>query len=416
MKMRKAILAAIMISVSTTLMAQNFDDVFEKVTKGKYDEAQDKLKKYDADPKATAKSDYWFLRAKIYNNLGKAKSDSAMLAQSFDAVKKYYELESGVKDESKRLLRAVFDNHQTAFDTYSTYANEGIKSFQAKNWPAAYYNFTRSLEAFDLLQKNKLTTATFDTTMTVYAGFSAQNAGMQDNAVMYYSKLADARIADTAYADVYEYLVSYYMNKKDAANSAKYLALGKEFFPKRESWIAYEMENLGTDKTQRLNKMEELMKANPTNFNLTLDYAVEMFNYTYGKEKPADYDARLGQLTTALQNAITLNPTSPYANFVMTQHLSNQIYDLQQSYNAVKGTKPEDVKKKQEINKSITAKYEELLPFANAAYAGYEKIEGIKAADKANWRNVTNLLADYYTLKKNAEKVKFYEDKAKTVR
>lgn len=414
--MRKLILSFAFVLAGTALFAQNFDDIQEKIGKGKYDEAKEKLDKLAADAKATSKSDFWYLKAKIYNNLAKASMDSSLMAQSKEALVKYYQLENGIKDESKRYIRALFENHSTAFEMYSNYANAGIKNFQEKKWAPAYNNFVNSLNVFDVLVANKLTTAAFDTTMNLYAGFSAQNAGMPDNAVIYYGKIADARIADTSYAELYEYLVNYYMTKKDQANMQKYLAIGKSLFPKRDSWVAFEMEGLGTDKVERLAKFQDLLQSNPGNFALTLDYAVELFNYTYGKDRPADYTARLEQLTTALNNAIALNKTSAYANFIMTQHLSNQIYDLQQSYSAVKGTKPEDVKKKTEINKTITAKYEELLPYATAAYQEYEKMADIKPADKANWRNVTNLLIDYYSMKKNAERTKFYEDKVKTIK
>ncbi len=109
----------------------------------------------------------------------------------------------------------------------------------------------------------------------------------------------------------------------------------------------------GTDKDKRLARIKELQKANPTNPDLAIDYAVELFNYTYAKEKPANYTQSIEDLHAALKNAVSLSPTNAYANFVMTQHLSNQIYDIQEGYNKIKGTKPEDVKKKQAIGKLI---------------------------------------------------------------
>jgi hypothetical protein len=258
--------------------------------------------------------------------------------------------------------------------------------------------------------------AALDTQLVNLAGSAGMLAKQEDAAVTYFQKIADAKIKGDDFKDVYPILVDYYTKTGDEANKAKYLAIGTELYPENPYWNQTKLAAAGTDKSARLAQFQQMIKDDPKNADLKVDYAIELFNLTYGKEKPAEYTKYQQDLTGALQDAIATNPSSTYANFVMTQHLSNQMYDMQQDYNAIKGTKPEDVKKKQALNKSIQAKSEEMFTYSNATYELYAKMTDLKAGDKANFRNVTNQLIDYYQMKKQPEKVKLYEERLKTLK
>jgi hypothetical protein len=413
--MRKLILFAFIMLAGQAVFAQNFDDVVEKIKKQKFGEAKEKLDKMASDPKALSNSDYWFYKAQIYKELGKATSDSALMAGSLDAIKKYFDIESKQKDESRKMLKSLLESHQTAFDIYSNYFAAGVKNFQAENWRAAYNDFTNALDAFNQLSKYKITNVPFDTTATLYAGYSAQNGKMVEDAVKYYNIIADKKIVDPNYIGVYEYLVSYYQSKKDAANAAKYLALGKQLYPNSKNWTTYELADLDADKSKKMSKLAELTKQDPNNYDVWMEYAFEMFNYIYGKDKPADYVQKQDSLTSILEHLISIKE-SPYSYYIMTQHLNNQIYDMQQAYRDIKGTKPEDVKKKTQLNKDVEAKYEILNKNASAAADLYSKMTDLKPVDKANYRWVLNQQADYYRMKKQPAKAKEYEDKANALK
>ncbi|ANE49586.1 hypothetical protein [Flavisolibacter tropicus] len=414
--MRKLILSALLVAATSSLFAQKLDDIQDKIGKKKYGEAKEKVDAALNDPKNQSNADYWFAKAQVYNNLAQEKQDTTLQAEALTAIQKYFQLESG-KEESKRALKSALEGHKTAFDIYSNYFKSGVNAFQAQNWPLAYNNFTKTLDAFDVISKNKLTNVSFDTTAVLYAGYSAQNAKLTDQAAKYYAQLADIKIADTSYMGIYEYLVGYYQEKKDPVNTQKYIDLGKSLFPNNPNWMAYELQGLEGDKAKKMAKLEEMIKQNPQNTDLQMEYAVDLFNYTYGKDKPADYEKRQADLTTALKKSIELSPTNAYANYILTQHLSNQIYDLQQTRTAIKGTKPEDAKKKQDLNKQIDGLIEEQFKYASAAYDLYDKMgASIKPGEKASFRAVTNLLIDYYTMKKQMDKVKVYETKLDTIK
>lgn len=415
--MRKIILSLFIVAATTTvLFAQDFKDVKENLDKGKYREAREKIDKALADPKNQSSPNAWYYKGVVYGELAKDSSltDMDYRMESFNALKKYQEL------DSKNIMLMINQN-ANFFTLYEGYYNQGVKDFNAKTYDKAFQNFANGLKVKDYVYSkgyeiNNFKFAALDTQLVNLAGSAGMLAKQEDSAVGYFQMIADAKLKGDDFKDVYPILVEYYGKKGDSVNKAKYLATGIELYPENPYWNQSKMADAGDDKGKRLAQFQELIKADPKNSDLLVDYAVELFNYTYGKDKPADYATQQVELTTALQNAIASNPTSTYANFVMTQHLSNQMYDMQQDYNAIKGTKPEDVKKKGAMNKEIEKKAEEMFTYSNAAYQLYEKMTDLKASDKANYKNVTNKLIDYYEMKKQPEKAKVYEEKLKTIK
>lgn len=412
--MRKLFLSALFVAMGTVLFAQNMSKLNDKIKSQKFEEARTEIDAMLGDAKNQSNSDVWFAKAKVYHALGKSSGDSATNAAALEALTKYFELESK-KDESKRAVSSMLENHQTAIDIYSGFFNAGVKSFQASKWPSAHYNFVQALNTFDILAKNNITSAKFDTTATLYGGYAAQNAGNDAEAVRLYTQIADLQIPDSNYIVTYEYLVTHYQKNNDETNRTKYLEMGKKLFPSY-NWLRFDLARLSDDKKERIAQMEKMVAANPGNKDLKMDLVVELFNYTYGQDKVADYTARQEQLTKLLQEVVAADPSNAFSNYIMAQHISNQIYDVQQAYAAIKGTKPEDVKKKQELNKDIEKRYDELFPYAEAAYKAFEAMPEMKPAEKANFKMVANQLVDYYTMKKQADKAKFYQDKVKAMK
>jgi len=414
--MRKLILSAFFVAAGSSVFAQKLDDVQKKIDQQKFAEARQDIDKILADPKNQKNANAWYYKGMVYNQLAADTNlkDMDYRLEAFNAYKKYQEL------DSKNIMMTLNQN-AGLFQIYEGYYNVGIQKFNARDYETAFNHFKNALQVKDYIYNKKFEINNFsfpaiDTQLVNLAANAAYLAKQEDASVPYFQILADAKLKGEDYKDVYPILVDYYSKKKDAANKAKYLAIGMELYPENLFWLQTQLDEAGDDKEKRLVKYQELLTKYPSNYDLATDYAAELFNFTYGADKPADYTKKQEQLTQALKNAIAINPKGIQANFIMSQHLSNQLYDLQQSYSAIKGTKPEDVKKKQDLNKTIEAKYEELFPFTLAAYQEYENNDTLKDADKANFRNVANLLSDYYRMKKQADKAKVYEDKAKSIR
>ena len=146
-----------------------------------------------------------------------------------------------------------------------------------------------------------------------------------------------------------------------------------------------------------------------------MDYAIEQFNYTYSNDKkPADYTARQQKLNETLKKALALKSTA-IANFVMSQHLYYQIFDLEDELKLAKGSSAADQARRKEIMTEVGQRYDAFYPYALKAYDLYSFEKNLKVPDKINLRKVMEQLADYHEKKKQPDKVAFYKDKIKNL-
>ena len=412
--MRK-LLVTVLLAASFTGFAQKLDDVKEKIDKQKWDEAREKLDKALADPKNQASPDAWFYKTKIYHNLAKkTPSDTSLASQALDAMKRYMKLEES-KTGNTRMLLSTLENNQTFFDIYQTGFTGAVDQFKNQNYVGAFKGFERTLETFEYLSKYNLTPMKFDTTSTIYAGFSAQNAKMYDQAMNYYTKMVDAKVVDTNYIDAYTFLINYSLEKKDTAKAIKFLELSEAAFPqKSDLWVDYEILTMGNDKAKKMARYETLVSKYPKNFTVNMNYAIELYNNTFFSEtKAANYAAEQEKTRQAIDHALSLDPSSSHGNFIYSQFYLNQIYDLEDSLRSIKGNTPADQARKKDLNARMDAKYEGMYTYSQKVYDMYAKESSLKAQDKANYRKAINQLIDYYTRKKQTDKVTEYQNKLK---
>jgi tetratricopeptide (TPR) repeat protein len=414
--MRKLLLSGLLATSISSLFAQKLDDVQEKISKGKYDEAKEKIDKVLADPKNQTNANAWYYKGKIYAELARQDSTGSLTydaqQQAFEAFKKYQELEP-------KNTMMVLDQNVGLFQLYDQYYNQGVKKYNTKDYAGAFDKMKKAVELESYISKkgfsyNGFSFPALDTqllNLTASAGYLAKK---EDEAIPYFEQLANAKLKDKEFKEVYGLLAEYYAKKGDQAKADKYLALGRELFPDEDYWIALEFGNI-TDTAKRLTRYEQMLQKYPSNYALALDYATELFNYTYTNEKrPADYAARQEKLQNALTKAISIKST-PFDNYIMAQHIYNQIYDLDDSLRAVKGNTPAAAAKRKDINARTDKKYDEFYTYAQKAYDLYSQETDMKTQDKVNYRKIINQLIDYHQRKKQADKVTFYEQKLKTL-
>src|SRR5205809_3405050 len=114
------------------------------------------------------------------------------------------------------------------------------------------------------------------------------------------------------------------------------------------------------------------------------NYSAELFNYLFTQDKkPADYKEAYAKLQDVLKKGIAVKST-PEANLLMARATYNGVYDLEDAMTAIKGTKPDDVKKKNELKGQIAAKFNDMLPYAQAAYDLYAAKPSLKPGEKGN--------------------------------
>ena len=418
--MRKFFLASALVITAASTFAQKLDDVQEKISKGKYDEAKEKLDKFMADPKNASNANAYYYKGVINNYLAQTDSTNKLTydasTEAFNAYKKTLEL------DPKNPLMTI-DQNIGLFQLFDMNYNRGVKSYNNKNYDSAYAAFKKAVVLQDYIRSKNFSLTSYtppalDTQLLNLTGSSAYLAKNQDEAIPYFERIVNAKIKGKEYRDIYAIIAQHYLAKKDDVNASKYLGLGKEVFGDEDYWLSMEFGTVGTEKDAKLKRYEELLAKYPANATLALDYAIEQFNYTYvWDKKPADYTARQAKLQAALDKALALNENVGTARFIEAQHYYSQVFDLEDAKRAVRGATAADVAKKKNIDAEINKKYDQLAAASQKAFDIYNKdLATLKAQDKSSYRKVTDYLIDYYTRKKMNDKVTFYTGKKSEIK
>lgn len=257
--MKKLLMVAFLFCAANSFAQdKTFSNVLKFFTLRQVDKAQAEIDKLMADPKNQSNAEGWLWKARIYAELyfeeATFQKNPGAGYIALDAFKKYEALEPSYKMVAAEKWRPVDLVYVAGFNT-------GKKFFEAKQWDSAFAYFEGAAYMGDVITKNDVRKngAKLDTLTTIYAGYSAQNSKKDAEAVKYYIKLADNRIAGDDYKDVYTYMLVHFANKKDAASFNKYLALAKELYPNGD-WDDYEVDFLSKAYTLA-QKVEEYDKA-----------------------------------------------------------------------------------------------------------------------------------------------------------
>lgn len=415
--MRKLVFATMATVSFIALHAQKIDDVQQKYSKGKYADAKADIDKILTDPKGQAMPSAWYWKGNVYSQVAKMDSTNQLdydaAHEAFLAYKKYQEM------DQKNVLMTI-DQNVGLFIVRDVYTQKGDYFWNKKDYAKAFYNYKNALDVEHYITDKKFTYNNFsyptlDTALVRFTAAAAYSAKQEDESMPYFEMLADAKIKEKDFRDIYALLVQYNQKKGNTAKADKYLAIGKELFPDNDYWVSIELGDI-SDKSRRMQKLEEMSNKYPDNAALALDYAVELRNYAYIFDtKPADYAARQAKYEAALNKAVKLDPNSELASYLLSEDVEIQISDMEDGLRDIKGNTPADVAKKKDINNKVNQKYEELLTASQKAYDLYSKDTNLKIQDKANYRKVINRLIDYYTMKKNNERVSFYTSQLKTL-
>ena len=380
----KKLLLLSMFAISLQLAtAQDYKKVQNAFLLGRVEEAKTELDKLLADPKtkaqAEAKAETYIWKGKIYASFFKNQQLNAKYpnaeSEADAALKKYQELDPTFAIAKEK------DGITAYFDMYATLISQGSNRFNSKEWANAAQSFANGVRYIDQIIANKWTSneIKMDTTSILYTAISYQNAKQLENASVYYKRIADNKVSDTNYVDVYRFLVDYYTRgKKDEPQFYKYLAVAKEVFPSlNEEWESYEMDFIETyDLNAKTSLYEKEAAAGTLSENKYIlygsafanaklkgdldsataarynDKAVEAFKKAYGKNN---------------QNAIAAFNTGVihYNNF---GDLDDKVRDNIRAVQRINAEKPaeKDPKKKAAVEAKAKAEAEPYLK-ANAA-------------------------------------------------
>jgi hypothetical protein len=405
------------------VLAQSIEDIDDLVKKGQWDKAKTAVDNFLSKEKNAAKSDGWWFKGIIYNEIAKSEQYKSLVADgrmdAFNAFKKYYEMD-------QKAVRATLEQHVRLFDIYNGYFDQGVADFNAQKFEEAMNNFKKALTVGEFISAKGFELVTngvtvkipaFDTTLVQNIALSAYRAKKEDEASIYYRKIADQKIAGKDNVDVYQLLIEYYTKKNDSENKEKYLQLGRELYPQDDRWYQMELEEVKKDDKKALfTKYDELTGKYPDKYVLFYNYGVEMFNYAYtGDNRPADYKEIQKKVEAILKKSLEINKSQTEPYVILTMHYYNMIYDLQEEQKAIKGNTLADQKKKADIKAALVTHADELLKYANGAYDVLNSKINLKGSEKANLRKVVDYMSLAYEIKGDKAKADEYKKKLETI-
>ncbi len=417
--MIKSILSFFLLAASFTAMAQNIDDIRTAAGKNQWDKAKEGIDKYLTNEKNAKKGEGWFLKAQIYNGIARDANAATLYngdarVEAFNAYKKYLEVDP-------KGIEGTMNQHSPLFDIAFGYQEKATNAFNSKKFDEALENFRNAEPVQEYIVKKQFTYgnfafAAFDTQLYLNIAASAINAKKEDVAIAYYQRIVDQKIKGESYDEIYRYVVDYYDKKGDKANTDKYLAIAKQVYPDDTFWCEVGLAAVENDKPKLFAKFEEKVTTGCANYSILYNYAVELYNYSYvaeGGKLPDDRANTQKKLEEVLKKALELKPEGTEANMLMARHHLAIVNELGDSYDAIKGTKPEDVKKKNDINTQIGKKFDDAFPYIDKLYTYYSTKTDLKSSEKVQLKIVTQMMLNYWESKKNKEKIKEFQDKLK---
>ncbi|MEP7317205.1 MAG: hypothetical protein ABI921_00635 [Panacibacter sp.] len=244
--MKKVFLVFLLSSAAFVAMSQNYNSVMLTFTTQKFEDAKKEADKLIADPKMNTKAETFLWKFRVYSELF---ADSTLRnkypdagTEAVDALNQYVAKEADLKLLKEEGLRGVSILYGQSF-------NYGRSAFQKSDWASAYTSFNLCQQVSEFIGKHGLSTSgkyTIDTTVVLYTGYAAQNAGKTAEAAARYKSLADWKVGDKDFEEIYKFILDYDTRQKDDASFKKYLAVAKELYPQdMPLWNQIDMTYMG---------------------------------------------------------------------------------------------------------------------------------------------------------------------------
>ncbi|MCC6288208.1 MAG: hypothetical protein IT249_10020 [Chitinophagaceae bacterium] len=414
--MKKTMLVIILAVCTLGVFAQSIDKINDMVKSGELDKAKEGVDQLLTNAKQQKKVEAWIAKAKVYGAIAASDKFKTLVpdgrADAFAAIKKAEEI-----DKNELVKQLTLESYKPIYDLYAGYFDLGASQYNAEKYEDALATFKKSNEISSYIFSKGWGLSQLDTTLTYYSALSAMNAKKDDDAAGLFQKMADAKIGGKPeYVTIYRYLAKYYLDKKDIPNMQKYIKAGQELYPKDDYLPLVEFDYLRNqgDKKAIYAKYEEIIAANPQNYEMIIDYANELFNETHVsdvKDRPADYNERIVKIEDLYKKALAIKPDALEANLNLAKHYFNQALFIEEDANKIKGTKPEDVKKKEELKAQVVAFCDKAIPPFEVVYNNLIAKETLKLSEKSELKSACNNLAYCYDRKKDKAKSDFYQKK-----
>ena len=222
------------------------NELLKTVTKnyivGKIEDAKLEVDKLIRNPSSASDPEIliWNLTldAEVINNAALSVKYPNLIIGWLDRFKNYEKI-----DPTLTQITSPAINWKPLGLMYDKYYNDGRIAYRDSKWAEAFESFDKCSHLAKIIMQKDLRKngGALDTLAILMTGYAAQNAQKLEEAVKYYSYIADRKYGGPSDLDMYKYLLIGYIELKDKAGFDKYLELTKEKYP-AEDFEVYELE------------------------------------------------------------------------------------------------------------------------------------------------------------------------------
>lgn len=414
--MRRIVLTLLAAVGMMTVNAQNLNKIKDALATNRYADAKTMVETLLASPKNQKNPEIIYLKGKVLSAIAANPKERAAMPearlQALDAFKKTLEI-----DKNQATLFLTIDNYQPVFSLYASGFEEGAGYYNEEKYDDALAIFKTTGIIGDYIFSQGWGLYELDTTLVYYMGLAAINAKKEEEAIGFFTKLADANVGGTPdMSTPYRYLAKHYYDKKDDAKMNKYIDAGLKLFPK-DDYLPLLVLDYARDKGDMaalMKKYEELLALNPESFDLTFEYAGELFSETHvadASKRPADYNEQCKKIEGLYNKALSLKPESIETMLSLGKHFYNQMLFLDEDIYKARGTNPDVVKKKAELQAQLDELVNKSIPLLEKVFNHYDPMGKLKVSERSNFKSACTLLNYCYDKKKDKAKADFYQKK-----
>lgn len=414
--MKKTIFGLLFTAIGLASVAQDIKTTQKLYDAKQYDKARDAIEAAITG-KEGAKPEAWIWKHKVYWALGttepfKAQSPNA-LAQGFDALKKARTMPNG---EATMLKELGIEYNKPFNDYYVTFINNGSAEMNAEKFGDAFNNFKSAINVSGFFFEQKMITSDLDTMLNFYAGYTAMKNKDNANAELYYKKLADRNAGGTDVQIAYGWLTNYYLTeKKDMAAAKAIYEKGIALYP-NDDYLKSMKTNLARasgDPEQIFKSYEETIGSGKAEFSDYLGYGAELYDFLYVDSGRTVTDAagKEKRMVEMLNKALELKSGSAEANYIMGMYYTSKALQGDKQLKTIKGTKPEDVAKKKDLQSQINTFADQSIKYLEMCSSLYGAKTNPKPNEKEHHKTALQQLVNLYKYKAQPEKIKSTEEK-----
>src|SRR5665213_2621123 len=174
----------------------------------------------------------------------------------------------------------------------------------------------------------------------------------------------------------------------------KYAALGKQLFPDNDYFdlVLIDYYRDKKDNKALFEKYNELVAKSPDSLMYHFNYANDIFGYLYNSDEGVvvtGKDSLMHVLNDQIEKAYKINPKDVLTNWLYSQFYYNQGVDIRDSALKIRSTKPEDVKKKADLNAQSKDNFTKAIPYGDQALTELENA-GYKKSDRSRYKSIVN--------------------------